>query len=422
MEISMIRIGLVATLFSFVLVACGGGGGATSPVATTVATPQKITASTFSTPATLNANFRLARIDYRYDTPANSFNAKGYQTTSFEAVSAMIDQIKAIGFTGIIFQLETPINKDTGTVALNDVPGTVKTPPKALWKLVDYAKSQGLKVWISMPPVDSVSDCGLQVDFTKYSEQSMFVNIVNYMMPVVSQAEIHYVDGIFIGEGDLYSAQHLQYWVFLINQVKAVFSGKLSYAVYLGTDTPIWNYIDYPAVNMNAPLADSESGVSDLQSIAKLFLNDAIGNNEVNQIRSIFNSYNKKVILTASYMGADTGVNETPSTFFDSMIYSFAVSSVTTDEISNNEDLRNLKMRAFFEVVGLQLSDVVAGTTNTEFAPWLMDTNFSSPSTQNPIYKYWCCGWEISNDTTLQKTLNDYFSEPWGYHTLNSLN
>jgi hypothetical protein len=421
MVMSMIRVGLIATLFGFVLTACGGGGSATSPVSTPVATSQQITASTFATPAILNGNFRLARIDYRYDTPANSFNSKGYQTTSFEAVSVMIDQIKAIGFTGVIFQLETPINKDTGKVALNDVPESVKTPPKALWKLVDYAKSQGLKVWISMPPVDSVSDCGLRVDFTKYSEQSMFVNTVNYMMPVVSQAETHYVDGIFIGEGDLYSAQHLQYWVFLINQVKAVFSGKLSYATYLGTDTPIWNYVDYPAVNMNATLSD-KPGISDLQSVAKLFLNDAYGQNEVNQIKSIFNSYNKKVILTASYMGADVGVNKVPSTFFDSMIYSFAVSSVAPEEIVNNEDLRNLKMRAFLEVVGLQLSDVVVGTTNTEFAPWLMDKNFSSPSTQNPIYKYWCCGWEISNDTALQKTLNDYFSKPWGYHTLNSLN
>lgn len=419
----MIRTGLVATLFSCVLVACGGGGGggSTGPVATPVATTQQITASTFSTPAVLNANFRLARIDYRYDTPANSLNAKGYQTTSFEAVSATIDQIKAIGFTGIIFQLETPINKDTGAVALNDVPGTVKTPPKALWRLVDYAKSQGLKVWISMPPVSSISDCGLATDFTKYSEQSMFVNIVDYMIPVVSQAETHHVDGIFIGEGDLYSPQHLQYWVFLINQVKTVFSGKLSYSVHLGVDTPIWNYVDYPAITVDTALSTSPV-TNDLQTIAKLFLNDAYGQNEVNQIKSIFNSYNKKVILTATYMGADTGVNNTPSTFFDSMLFSFAVSTASPNELVNNEDLKNLKMRAFLEVIGLQLSDVVVGTTNTEFAPWLMDKNFSDPSTQNPTYKYWCCGWEISNDTAIQKTLNDYFSKPWGYHTLNSLN
>lgn len=421
----MIRAGLVATLFSCVLVACGGGGGggSTGPVATPVATTQQITASAFATPATLNGNFRLARIDYRYDTLANEVNSKGYQTTSFEAVSPMIDQIKSIGFTGVIFQLETPINAGTGTVSLNDVSGSTKTPPKALWKLVDYAKSQNLKVWISMGPADSMSDCLLTPDFTKYTEQDMFINIVNYMKPIASQAETHYVDGIFVGESayPLESSQHIPYWMFLINQVKTVFSGKLAYSTFLGADTPIWNYVDYPAVTMNSALSNTPVA-NDLTSIVKLFLNDAMGKNEVSQIRAIFNTYNKKVIITENYMGSDVGVNNTPSTFFDSMFVNFVVASTKPVEVVNNEQLKIVKMQALHELIGLQLSDVVVGTTYTEFAPWLMNKNFSDPSSQNEIYKYWCCGWEISNDTAIQKTLNDYFSKPWGYHTLNSLN
>jgi hypothetical protein len=44
------------------------------------------------------------------------------------------------------------------------------------------------------------------------------------------------------------------------------------------------------------------------------------------------------------------------------------------------------------------------------------DVNFSKPGTG--IYHYYCCGVDLTNNTDAQKTLNFYFSKPWGYATL----
>jgi len=416
----MVRTSLVVTFFSIVLTACGGGGGGGTPSTISSAseqiTPHNIY-STFATTAPLNGNFRLARIDYRFDTPSQSINANGLQTSSYEAVSATIDQIKSVGFSGVIFEMEAPINASTGNISFNDNPSQgTKTPPKALWKLVDYAKSQGLAVWLSLSISDSVTDCLLTPDFTKYTEQQLFTNIANYDVSLAQLAKQHNVDGLFVGEqvSNMESASHLPYWAYLINQIRTVFNGKLSYTSNLGADTPIWNYVDYPSIIMNGTLSNTPA--NDLISIVKMYFNDAFGKNEVDQIKAVYNNYGKKVILTEESMGADIGVNDIPPDFFNSMYTNFLVNATSTSDITYNGNLKSAKISAFHEILGLQLSNIVIGTSFSEFQPWLQDSSFATPD--GVVYKYWCCGWEISNDLTEQKTLNTYFSQPWGYHTI----
>ena len=147
---------------------CGGGGDSTATVSnanvtvTPTVTPtvapivQPISQSVeqpihqFSAPAIIPAGkLRLARLDYRFDTPASSVNAAGYNTSSYNVVAPMLDKIKSIGFNGIIFTLQVSVNSASGQVSTTDQLPNIKVPPRDLWKLVDYAKSQGLKVWIS---------------------------------------------------------------------------------------------------------------------------------------------------------------------------------------------------------------------------------------------------------------------------------
>ena len=403
-------------LLSIVIAGCGGGGGSSNTTETTAPNVQtNITAPNVQPIPTvpLINNFRFARLDYRYDSPSNSFNTTGLQTTSFQAVSPMIDKIKSIGFNGIIFQLEAPINAKTG--AINDDPSNIKTPPKALWQLVDYAKSLGLQVWISLSIVDSVSDCLLTPDFSKYSEDQMFANVANFDKPIATLAQGHKVDGIYISEGNynIDSEAHLYYWKYLITQIQTVYTGKLSYSTPMISDTPIWNYVDYPSIILSDSL--SSLPFSDLASIVKLYHNDMYGHDEVKLLRNIYNKYGKKLILIEASTGADAGVGFIPPNFFGAMFTNF-VQAGTQDKVANTE-LKSLKVKAFLEMVGLELSDVTIGVSFTEFAPWLQNKDFSNPS--NPVYQYYCCSWEISNDPIEQKTLSAYFSQPWGFHTLN---
>lgn len=414
----MSRAGIVAILFSLVLTACGGGGGGSAvnqnPTVQPV-TPHVIP-STFSPGATLQGNFRLARLDYRYDTASNSFNSAGYQTTSYQAVASMVDQIKAVGFTGLYIQLEVPVNNLTGLI--NDDPNNIKTPPKALWQVVDYAKSIGLQVWISLEIDDSNTDVGFTPNLSLFSEDKLFNSIINFDVPIASLAEQHHVDGINIGEGSfsLEGSSHINYWINLINQIKNVYSGKLSYTTMIVADTPIFGYVDYISVFLSGGL--SKTPVTDLTSIVKLFNNDIYGVDEVAQLRKLATKYNKKIILSAGYKGIDAGVNIDPTDFFTAMTTNFTVGA--TNYTTTNTDLKNLKVQAFLEMVGLELSDVAIGVTLKEFSPWLQDTKFTDPA--NPVYQYYCCSWEISVDAQEQKTINSYFSKPWNYHSINSLN
>jgi hypothetical protein len=395
-------------LLLLLLVVLAGCGGGSEPAATLYAQP----IGNLNSTVVLTNNFKFARLDYRYDSPSNSFNAAGLQTTSYQATALMIDQIKSIGFNGIIFQLQVPINAKTGEI--NDDPTNIKTPPKALWQLIDYAKSLGLQVWISLSIVDSISDCFLTPDFSKYSEDQMFINVVNFDKPIAILAQHHKVDGIYISEGNhnIDSEAHLYYWKYLITQIKSVYTGKLSYSTSMISDTPIWNYVDYPSIVLSDTL--SSSPVSDLSSIVKLYYNDMYGHNEIKMLQNIYHKYGKKIILSVASTGSDIGVGFIPPNFFEPMFTNFILAE-TPKQVGYTE-LKSLKVKAFLEIVGLALSDVTIGVSFTEFSPWLQNKDFSNPS--NPVYQYYCCGWEISNDITVQNTLNTYFSQPWGFHTI----
>jgi hypothetical protein len=404
---------LILLLSALILTACGGGGGGSTPVATPTQA-QAVVQSVFSPAAQVVNNFRLARMDYRYDTPSNSKDKNGYQTTSYQSVKILVDQIKQVGFTGIIIQLEAPVNNNTGLI--NDDPNNIKTPPADLWKVVDYAKSQNLQIWLSLSISDSNTDVGFTPDFTKFTEQKMFESVAAFDKPIAKLAQDHKVDGIFISEGNLSleSDEHIQYWKYLIDQIKTVFTGKLAYTACIIHDTSIFYHVDYAGFFLTAPL--SYTPVTDLNTIIKLYNNDVYHVDEVAALKNIYNKYGKKLILGLGAKSADTGVNVEPDNFFTVMTLN-TWSTMAQPTVTSNTPIQLLKVQAFFEMIGLELSDITVGVDLHEFSPWLQDTSFSVPS--SPVYNYYCCSWEISNNLPEQKVINSYLSKPWGYHTIN---
>jgi len=408
---------LILLLSVFFLSACGGGGSGASPASPAspvVEAPVVQRQSIFNAPAQLNGNFRLARLDYRYDTPASSKDKNGLQTTSYEAVKLTIDQIKSVGFSGVLVQVQASINNNTGLI--NDDPTNIKVPPAALWKVIDYAKSQNLQVWLSLSIVDSKTDVEFVPNFTKFTEQKMFDSIVAFNKPLAKLAQDHKVDGIYVGEGNLSleSDEHIQYWKYYIDQIKTVYTGKLAYASYCIKKTSIWYHVDYASVFMSGPL--SYTPVTDLKSIVALYNKDVYGMDQVAALKDIYNTYGKKLILLLGAKVVDTGVGADPENFFTVMVTN-SWGTMAHPTITVNTPMQHLKVQAFFEVVALKLSDVTIGLGFTEFAPWLQDSKFSDPSSS--VYNYYCCSWDITNNTDLQKTFNSYLSKPWGYSTIN---
>jgi len=402
----MTKIHIILLSFLLVLTGCGGGGANQSKNNETVIPTESV--SHFEAPGIIPHNkLRLAKIDYRYDTPNNQVDINGYHTTSFESVKPVVDNIKQIGFTGVILLLQTPVDKNTGKVI------TEKPIPKDTWKLVDYIKSQGLQVWLSLQIVDSVTDVLLIPDFNKYTEQYMFNNIIEYQRNISITAQQYKVDGIFISEGNynLESYDHLFYWQQLISEVRKVYSGKLSYATYLIMPTAIWNYLDYASINMNDTL--SKTPVYDLKTIISLYFGDAYGKDQIQLIKNFHMVYGKKFILTTSPTITDMGVGHLPSTFWENVI-----NNVWTTVYSTHTDkqMQQLKIRAFMEVVNKHLIDITDGVGFGEFDPWLQHVNFSKQGTG--IYHYYCCGFDLTTNKDAQKTINSYFSKQWGHYSI----
>jgi hypothetical protein len=309
---------------------------------------------------------------------------------------------------------QASINNNTGLI--NDDPTNIKVPPAALWKVIDYAKSQNLQVWLSLSIVDSKTDVEFVPNFTKFTEQKMFDSIVAFNKPLAKLAQDHKVDGIYIGEGNLSleSDEHIQYWKYYIDQIKTVYTGKLAYASYCIKKTSIWYHVDYASVFMSGPL--SYTPVTDLKSIVALYNKDVYGMDQVAALKDIYNTYGKKLILLLGAKVVDTGVGADPENFFTVMVTN-SWGTMAHPTITVNTPMQHLKVQAFFEVVALKLSDVTIGLGFTEFAPWLQDSKFSDPSSS--VYNYYCCSWDITNNTDLQKTFNSYLSKPWGYSTIN---
>ena len=375
-------------------------------------TSNYITAPDFDPVASIkNGKFRLARLDYRYDTPSSEFNFSGYQTTSFEAVKIIVDRIKKIGFNGVALEMQAPINSSTGLIGLRDQSNVIKDIPRDTWRVIDYIKSQGLYIWIGIQAVDSITDITPNFTFSNFSKQTLFNSWSNYSVALASIAQQHGVDGIFIDGSRLDTAENQNYWTEMTINLKKVFNGKLALSTY--HDSPVISMFDYIDFMLLSALSNVPN--YDLATVVSYYNRDANNYNQIQPLRDISLKYSKKLILTLGSQAADIGVNLSPPNFWDA-IQTNNFTTPTTALIPLSTRMKVLKIQAFLEMVGMQLYDFADGVTFLEFAPWLEDIKFSNP--KSSVYIYYADGWNLTEDLNSQKLLNSYFSKPWGYHSL----
>ena len=404
-------------IFALLLAGCGGGG--SSPAIDTKTVSSATPAVTyqplinFETPASIPSDkLRLARIDYRYDTPLDQKDKNGLHTTSFESVRLSVDRIKQIGFNGIILQLQIPINKTTGLVSYYDVKDTDKTIPKDTWRLVSYIQQQGMQVWLALAPVDSITDVDLKPDLSKYTLHHLFKNIIEAQKKIAIQAEQYNINGIFIGECNFGLEKETTYWKLVSSEIKLVYSGKLSYSTCIVNETAIWNHVDFAAININDTL--SKTPVYDLNDIVNLYFKDIYNQNQVLSIKNWHAKYGKKFILILTPVIADLGVGHTPPGFWDNVIIGATATNVMN--LSSDKRMQQLKIAAFMEMVNKHIPDITMSVGFSEFSPWLQMV--SKDRVNGAFYHYSCCGFDLTDNLEAQKTINGYFSKPWGYYTV----
>jgi hypothetical protein len=392
-------------LKSNVTITCVGGSG-TTPVTASVSVPN------FSAPATLQAGkYRLTLLDYRYEGGAPEFNVYGNDIASLDGMKILIDRAKNVGFNGFILTTQASIDPNTGLISYTVDKTVVKTLPKDFWKVVDYIKSQGMYVWISITIVDGKLDIPVKYTFNNFSKEVLFKSVTDYSVGLAAIAQQHKVDGLLM-EGQHLDTQEFQpYWTDMVSKLRMSFSGKLALSSY--GETPIialfdyFNYLTYNALS-NTPIYD-------LAKIVSLYNNDTQGLDEPKLLRNIYNKYGTKIMISFNSLSADVGVGLAPPDYWTAMVTNiFTTTPYSKPALSNK--MKILKIQAFLEMVALQISDITDGVAIEGFSPWLEVTKFSNPT--NPLYPYYADGANLTEDIDAQKVLNSYFSKPWGYHTL----
>lgn len=196
-----------------------------------------------------------AYIDWRFD-QLGDFTVSNEMVTSFTHVKKFVDQIKKDGFNGIVLNTNVPVDIQSGDLVLYDNRPVAwnrdKNIPKDTWKVVEYAKKIGLTVTINLSIVDYKDDINVAsylVD-KNFNVNNFFKNVTEYETLIASIAQKYKVDKIGVGffQTGLDSYYYQDYWQSLINSVKNVFNGKLTYTGDYKVDTPIWSMVDIISV------------------------------------------------------------------------------------------------------------------------------------------------------------------------------
>lgn len=219
-----------------ILGGCGGGGGSGGVSATPPVMPLVTTSSCVVKPVIGSDKYRSAIVDMRFE-QLNDFTADGKLVNSYEAVVPVINKIDCVGFDTVVFQTNIPIDIATGKLELYDSrPGAFnpdKNIPKDLWRLVEYAKNKGLKVFVKAIPVNHISDFTICPACTSsefvlpstFSTTNFFNALFSYQTILAREAEKYKVEGFYVGVMNLGfdTAQYDADWDRVIAQVKTVY-------------------------------------------------------------------------------------------------------------------------------------------------------------------------------------------------------
>jgi hypothetical protein len=378
-------------LAALALAACGGGGGTpTPPVSNPV--------------VTLSANQKMvsAWIDYRFDEPLE-INANGIVMTSYDGMTPMIDHIKKVGYNTIVLQTQVPVNPQTGLIDPYENPNQPRLIPADIWRVVDYAKSQGLVVWVMIAITDGYdNELTNSITGPAFSSTAMFNTVTDYDTKIATLAQQHRVDGIYVGDFQIGfdNASYTAQWKTLVASVKNVFNGKLSYAG--GYDNVVYDLVDYVSVGFNWPLLSTTT--TDVATIVNAYYNNTQGINIVNYAENLSALHGNKPLILDTFRSTpvDTGVGLTVDIWA-----ALAKGQNLSNLPAPNYNLQVAKISAFCSISS-KITPVV-GIGFDEYMPWAQAAwvqNATPGSANYNWHLFDTLGFELYNHTPAETAIN----------------
>ena len=418
----MKRLAVVLPLAVLFLVGCGGGGPAEikQPADSRPAMAQSASIGNTNCvikPARKPGTYRSAVLDMRFDQPGD-FNDMGHQVNSYNAVTLYIDKINCVGFDTVVFQTNTPIDTATGALMLYD-PDVLssnrdKSIPKDFWPLVDYAKNKGLTVLIKLIPVNYITDDTICPVCKKlpstFDVNTFFDTLVTYEKQIAQQAQLHKVDGFYIGTHNigLDSVEYMTRWEQVISQVKSVYTGKLLYESCYQCSTPIWNKIDIVALGINdLPATVVNNSLSQVVNHPSLI-------DFVLYVQKNFAQYAKPIIIDSVAINASATTAD---------LFAMAQSGQNIISMQANYPQQAIALSVAFELAGTKLNNIVSGISFKEYMPWGNASwiQHPNPNRQEDVNfnLVMALGIDLYHNEPAQTKLSEYLQKPWGYHTMN---
>lgn len=355
---------------------------------------------------------RSIALDWRFD-QLGDYTTQGYLVNSFEAVKPMLDRIKADGFTGVGLQTNVPIDIKMGLVSFYDATSGASNADKHLpvdtWKVVDYAKSIGLNVSMNLNIVDLTNDNAITSQThwgAGVSIHDVYQGVAAYEQQIATLSQQHHVDAMYVGAGQygLDGPEYRSDWQNIIDKVRSVYSGKLSYQSDFRNDVVPWSMVDYIALDFNPVL--SRTPITNLPDILKKYYwtEDSQPVNTYQAIQSIFNTYQKPIYLSSlQFSAADNAIGNLTN-LWDLLM---------NNQVNLNQpayyDVQALRIQAFLTYVDQDLSKLVSGLDFFEFSPWVQADWLQDPKINPPWYIVTHLNSEMYNNVTAENVFKNNF-------------
>lgn len=368
-------------------------------------------------------DLKIAYIDFRFDYPGGVKDTNGNRINSLEQYIPELNHLKEIGFNTISLGLQAPIDLRNGLINLG-TRGTAsdKNPPIDTWKIVDYAHSIGLSVFMEvMPSVSNFSDGKIdtsdlnlmlnqqnQILGSGVTPNIVLNSVAAYEKALASLFQEHNIEGMYIGHAnagyDTDSAL-LSIWSKLITDIKSVFSGRIMYQSYW--DNSLWGLLETVNLNVNPLISKTPTHI--LSNIVEGYYH-AIGGiaredsptNYIDFINKITLKYSGKDLILDEYSqyAVDQGVGNTVVPF------SYANSNSSIDSFPTPDKLQQkLAYQAFIYVSHHLINNSSTGIGLTEYNPLYQYLN-------DPLWKWlYTAGDHLWGNTYVEDGIKDAFTK-----------